>query len=167
MIIRCTQKLAKKLSEVSAAPLAETSPLGSWTANLYTIDRRRCVLFCHDETRYVLFVAGLRKEQFEELGLLHRQLFLSLLAKQGVAETQLKKVAFALGPVRFDRATDRSVLGSMNVVLFYLELHLERLADSRDEDTMKAVLTVNERPATVRGKVIWPDKAMMERIALL
>jgi hypothetical protein len=166
MIIYCTQKLAKKMSEVSAAPLAETSLLGSWIANLYTIDRRRCVLFCHDETRYVLFAAGLRKVQCEELGLLHRQLFVDSWGKEGVAETQLKKVALALGPVRFDRATDRSVLGSMNVVLFDLVLHLECLADSRDEDTMKAVLTVNERPATVRGKVIWPDKAMLQRTAL-
>jgi hypothetical protein len=37
----CTQKLAAKLPEVSATPLAETSPLGSWHANLYTYDRRR------------------------------------------------------------------------------------------------------------------------------
>ena len=108
MIIHCTQKLAKKLPNVSETALAEISPLGSWTANLYTIDRRHCVLFCHDETRYVLFLAGLRKEQFAELGLLHRQLFLDSLAGQGVSETQLKKIALALGPARFDRAPDRS-----------------------------------------------------------
>jgi hypothetical protein len=40
MIIHCTQKLAAKLPEVSAAPLTENSPLGNWHAHLYNYDRR-------------------------------------------------------------------------------------------------------------------------------
>jgi len=35
--------------------------------NLYTIDHRNCLLFCHDETRYTLFLSGLRKLDFAEL----------------------------------------------------------------------------------------------------
>jgi len=38
VIIHCTQKMAIKLPGVSATPLAETSPLGSWHAHLYTYD---------------------------------------------------------------------------------------------------------------------------------
>jgi hypothetical protein len=63
VIIHCTQKMAIKLPGVSATPLAETSPLGSWHAHLYTYDRRQCVLFCHDESRYCLFLPGLVKEE--------------------------------------------------------------------------------------------------------
>ncbi|NOZ09994.1 MAG: hypothetical protein GXP09_02940 [Gammaproteobacteria bacterium] len=37
LIIHCTQKLAKKLPDVSKEAHAETSLLGSWHANLYTI----------------------------------------------------------------------------------------------------------------------------------
>jgi len=166
MIIHCTQKLAKKLPNVSETSLVETSPLGSWTANLYTIDRRQCVLFCHDETRYVLFQPGLRKAQFEELGLLHRQLFLDSLARQNVTDTQLKKIALALGPARFDRATDRSVLGSMNIVIFDMEVLLMRVPNVLELDAA-AVLSLNHRPATIKGKWLWPDKAMMERIGSL
>lgn len=58
MIIHCTKKLAAKLPAVSLEPLMETSPLGSWHANLYTIDRRNCLLFCHDDTRYTVFLPG-------------------------------------------------------------------------------------------------------------
>ncbi|MGK2907720.1 MAG: DUF6933 domain-containing protein [Desulfuromonadales bacterium] len=79
MIIHCTQKLAAKLPEVSTASLFETSPLGSWHAHLYSYDRRQCVLFCHDESRYCLFLAGLVKADFAELGRLHRELFLATL----------------------------------------------------------------------------------------
>ena len=54
MIIHCTRKLAAKLPEVSAKALTENSPLGSWHAHVYVIDRRNCLLFCHDETRYTV-----------------------------------------------------------------------------------------------------------------
>ena len=110
MLLHCTKKLAAKLPEVSATPLAETSPLGSWHANLYTIDRRQCVMFCHDESRYVLFLPGLIKSDFVELGRLHRELFLASLVALGVKETLLNRVSLALGPVQFDCITDRSAL---------------------------------------------------------
>ena len=54
MIIHATRKLAQRLPDVSIEPLKETSPLGSWHADRLTIDRRQCVLFCHDETRAAL-----------------------------------------------------------------------------------------------------------------
>ena len=79
MIIHCTQKLAVKLPNVSTTPLVETSPLGSWHAHLFHYDRRQCVLFCHDESRYCLFQSGLLKADFAELGRLHRELFLATL----------------------------------------------------------------------------------------
>lgn len=110
MLLHCTKKLAAKLPEVSVTPLAETSPLGSWHANLYTIDHRQCVMFCHDETRYVLFKPGLVKADFVELGRLHRELFLASLVALGVKETLLNRVSLVLGPVQFDCITDRSAL---------------------------------------------------------
>ncbi|NWF35864.1 hypothetical protein F3F93_03770 [Mariprofundus sp. KV] len=70
MIIHCTKRLAARLPEVSPEPLAETNPLGSWHANLYTIDRRNCILFCHDQTRFVLFMAGVEEGAFRQAGFL-------------------------------------------------------------------------------------------------
>lgn len=68
MIIHATRKLAARLPDVSPDALREDSPLGSWHADRLIIDRRQCVLFCHDETRTALFVPGLRKELFADLG---------------------------------------------------------------------------------------------------
>ena len=63
----CTKKLAARLPNVSPKPLAEDNPLGSWHAHLYTIDRRNCLLFCQDRTRFTLLMAGLKKADFEHL----------------------------------------------------------------------------------------------------
>lgn len=164
MIIHCTQKLAAKLPEVSATPLTETSPLGSWHAHLYTIDRRQCVLFCHDTTRYMLFAARLRKEQFADLGRLHRELFLATLAAQGVTTGVLKRVELALGPSRFDVATDRSVLGSMNIATRDLDCLKVEVENVLALDPMETARWLNDRPVTIRGKWSFPAEAMLEMI---
>ena len=153
MIIHCSQKLAAKLPAIGSTPLEETSPLGSWHAHLFTLDRRQCVMFCHDATRYVLFLPGLRKDHFTELGSQwFRPLYLATLAMLGCSDTQIKKVELALGSMRFDTATDRSVQGSLRVA----KLDLDSLAMS---------CWLNERPATIHGKWMRPGRAMLEAVA--
>ena len=166
MIIHCSQKLAAKLPGVSPAPLEETSPLGSWHGHLFTLDRRQCVMFCHDATRYVLFMAGVSKADFAELGgRWFRPLYLATLAVSGCPDTQIKKVELALGPMRFDTATDRSVQGSLRVAKQDLEAWLYRVPNVMDLNPLAMSCHLNERPATVYGKCVWPDKAMLEAVA--
>ncbi|WP_243373304.1 hypothetical protein [Geotalea sp. SG265] len=166
MIIHCTQKLAVKLPDVSATPLTETSPLRSWHAHLYTYDRRQCVLFCHDETRYCLFLPGLVKADFAELGKLHRELFLATLVAQNVPEAVIARVALALGPAKFDRNTDRSVLGSLRTADIDLSwlIHDVHVLDC---DPLAVALKLNRRPTSVKGKWFNPDTKMLELIGQL
>ena len=65
-------------AERAARLLDETGPLGSWHANVYAIDRRQCLLLCHDATRYCLFLPGLRAPQLRELGRRHRAISTSV-----------------------------------------------------------------------------------------
>ena len=168
MILHCSQKLATKLADVWAAPLEESSPLGSWHGHLLMLDRRQCVMFCHDATRYVLFLPGVRKEQFMELGArVFRPLYLGTLARLGCSEAQLRRVELALGPIRFDTATDRSVQGSLRVAWQDVEAWAMRGANVMDLDAVEVSGTLNERPATVRGRLVWPDKAMHEAVSAL
>lgn len=167
MIIHCTQKLAKNLKDVAPERLAETSLLGSWHANLYTIDSRKCVMFCHDATRYILFAAGLKKPDFMELGALHRKLFLEALAAQGIPAIQIKKVELALGPAVFDAVTERSVLGSLNQVRFDLEYMLHRVRNVMELKPLEITAHMNKRP-TQAGKVwMHPNDEMAKLINLL
>ncbi len=168
MILHCSKKLAAKLADVSSTPLAEASPLGSWHGHLYTLDRRQCVMFCHDATRYVLFLPGLRREHFADLGNSgFLPLYLATLAFMGCADTQIRKVELALGPMRFDTATDRSVQSSMRVAQQDLAALLYGVPNVMELDPLAVSCRLNERPATVYGKWVWPDKAMREVVARL
>ena len=123
-------------------------------------------MFCHDATRYGLFLAGLRKPHFAELGSKwFRELFTATLAVVGVPDTQIKKVELMLGPVRFDTATDRSVQGSINIANQDLQAWVFQLPNVMDVDPLKVSVWLNQRPVTVRGKFIHPDREMQQRLA--
>ena len=168
MILHCSQRLAAKLDPVSPVALEETSPLGSWHGHLHAMDRRQCVMFCHDATRFVLFMPGWRKAQFAELGSKwFRVLYAAALAAAGCTDAQISKVELALGPVRYDTATDRSVQGSLRIAQQDLEGRLYEIPNVMDLDPVAMSCRLNERPATVYGKVVWPAKAMLEAVARL
>jgi hypothetical protein len=140
--------------------------MGSWHAHLYTYDRRQCVLFCHDESRYCLFLPGLVKADFAELGRLHRELFLATLVVQNVPERLLNRVVLALGPVQFDRNTVRSVLGSLRTADIDLSwlIHDVHVLDC---DPLAVALKLNERPTSVKGTWLHPAQVMLAKIRKL
>jgi hypothetical protein len=167
MLLHCTKKLAERLPEEVADKDAETSVLGSWHAHIFQLKSRQCLLFCHDETRYMLFLPGVNKSHFKELGRLHRDLFLLNLAALDVAESRVMRVGLALGPPRFDRATDRSVLGSLNVAAADLSIHLEDVDNPLELDPVTVARMLNQRPVTARGAWLWPERGMLEKVARL
>ena len=169
MIIHCTQKLATKLPNVSSAPLAETNPLGSWHANLYIIDRRNCVMFCHDQTRFVLFMAGLKKADFARLDFWFQDRFANTMLKLDYEPRLIEKALDLLDPLQFDTSSDRSVQGSMRTVrTMELEGMLMDVPDVMDIPIYSASAHLNHRPVTTKGmkgrECLWPDRAMKEWI---
>ena len=167
MIIHCTKKLAVKIPSVSKVALEETSPLGSWHAHLYIIERRQCVLFCHDASRFMLFLPGVTKQHFVDLGDHHRELFLATLRAFKVDEVRLKAVALALGPVRYDTATNRSVLGSMKTARSDLGAWLYLMPNIMAVDPVELAHDINQRPASISKEWIRPNKVMLAAVESL
>ena len=54
----------------------------------------------------------------------------------------------------------------MNIVMLDMEVLLMRVPNVLELDT-EAVLGLNHRPATIKGRWLWPDEAMMGRIGSL
>lgn len=167
MILHCSKTLAAKLPAVSSTPLEETSPLGSWHGHVFTLDRRQCVMFMHDASRYALFLPGLRKAQFADLGEGFRSLYLATLTAFGCEATQIKKVELAIGPMRCDTATDRSVQGSLRVAKLDLEALLYEVPNVMDLDPLEVSCRLSDRPASVHGAWLRPVKAMLAKVEAL
>jgi len=175
MIIHCTHKLSTKLPNVSSTLLTETNPLGSWHANLYVIDRHNCVMFCHDQTRFVLFMAGLKKADFARLEYWFQDLFANTMLKLGYEPSLIEKALGLLDPLQFDTCCNRSVQGSLRTAkMMDLDGLLMDVPDVLDLPIYSVNVRLNHRPVTTKGmksrECLWPDRAMLEwieQVALL
>ena len=171
MLLHCTKKLAAKLPpELLPGPTPTDSEganrrLWDWHGHLILLNRRQCVMFCHDLTRYVLFLPGLRAEEFREIGRLHRELFLATIAALGVSSSQLARFALLLGPLHVDCRTDRSVLGSLRVATDDLQFgYLPRVPNVLDLDPLAMSHQLNKRPCMAGKVLIWPAEAMRKLV---
>jgi hypothetical protein len=171
MLLHCTKRLAAKLppdlfrNPPHAVSPDKRTPLGDWHGHLLLLDRRQCVIFCHDRTRYVLFLHGLRAAQFADLGRWHQELFLATLAVQGMPSSHLVRLELMFGPFRIDCRTDRSVLGSLRVAADDLRYgSLPRVANVLDLDPLVISHELNQRPCRVGKACIWPAEAMRKLV---
>lgn len=167
MLLHCTKRLASKLPQELFGgsdrdeSAAKDSAFGAWHGHLLMLDRRQCVLFCHDLTRYVLFLPGLRAPQFADLGRWHRELFLATLAAGNVSSQSLTQLDLMMDPLRADTRTDRSVLGSLRVVADDLQYgFLPRVPNVLALDPITTSRQLNERPCMAGKRLIWPVEAM-------
>ena len=87
------------------------------------------MLFCHDETRYTVFLPGLRKPELTELGRWFKEAFTASLAYMELLDNQIRRAELALGTVQFDTNTNRSVHGSLNQMRFILDGRLEEVPE--------------------------------------
>lgn len=122
-------------------------------------------MFCHDSTRFILFQAGLKKEQFNHLGLLHRELFKFALISLGVSDSSVKRVELATGIPQFDTSTDRSVLGTQNQSRSDFDHFICDYNNILEVDSVIAARWLNDRPMTARGTLLWPDKSMIDLVS--
>ncbi|MDQ3564911.1 MAG: hypothetical protein M3436_12465 [Pseudomonadota bacterium] len=122
LLIHCTQKLLAEIPDRFIDPSASGA---SWHANLLRFDRRKCVLFTHDESLYSVFVPGLRKPEFEQLDEVFGQRLFKALVWDEFAQTQIERMLEACRVVRFTRSSNRSVLGSMNDMRFQIGAHMQ------------------------------------------
>jgi|TARA_B100000315_G_C14420897_1_gene515499 hypothetical protein len=137
--IYCTQKLAKEMGIKLSPSTRQQVGLGNWYANLLRVDRRKCVLFTHEQTLYSLFVANLKKPAIQRLD----EIFVEALSDQ------LKQEKFSLnlieeileeyeGKIEYAKTESRSLLGSMNdfAHLIKAEVNFHKSLENVDPDIL-------------------------------
>ncbi len=118
--ICCTQKL---LTELRVKPdLSIDTEETGWHANLVRFERRKCVLFTHDETLFSFFEAGLKRPDFDQFSDVFGQRLFKALLNEGFSQRQIECMLDTTRQVHFAKTRSRSVLGSMNDMARMLEI---------------------------------------------
>lgn len=164
MIIHCSAKLVDKLP-VKPPKQSEMPAIGKlqhWHAHFLTFHRRQCVLFCEDETRFMLLAKGLNKGMMLCLKELFDQFFAEALEECcGIDYADTVKILDYCGDWQFDSTTDRSVQSSMRAALHDLKCYFAN-HDLMDTPHGEIHKWLNYRPLRIKGKkdCLWPDSEM-------
>lgn len=115
MIFRLSQKLSTKIKAgtLKTMPLDE-NPFADWSAHLFVVDRTQYILLSNTKTLYsvVTFGKGITTDwQFIERALSSIREFME---HDGYEAEYLRLIAPSTGRVRFAKALDRTVTGSLN-----------------------------------------------------
>jgi len=125
MIFRLSQKLCTKIKagKLSETPLDE-NPFADWSAHLFVADRTQYIILSNTKSLYstVLFAKGITDDsRFIERAL---SSILEFMQDDGQQFVYRRFIAPASGTVRFAKALDRTVTGSMNELVFAAKIML-------------------------------------------
>jgi len=114
MIIRCTQKLLAELKNKSTQEESARDPFWSWHANVFLIERRKCVLITNDTTLFTMFIPALKKPDFESFHFVIGQHLFKNLLHENIPQRQIEVVLSECENIKFEKTNNRRVLGAMN-----------------------------------------------------
>lgn len=161
--IQCTQKLLKQIGREYTEAIIPTLPLGCWHANLLILDRRKCVLFTNDQTKYSFLVPGLRKPHFKMLEEIFSQALFKCLLNEGLSQEEVEKVLDEIREIAITRTGDRSVLGTMNEIARDIEWRVSEYG-LMDTDISKLNIDINRVPYKPLG-FMYSIEALREALA--
>jgi len=178
--LHVTKKLSAKLTldDYGCLPGKSTTPealiqeenlLSGWHANLITIQRRNCVIFIHDETRFPLFAPCLKKPDFANLNYWFVDSYMNTLLKCGASHQQMEQADSLLQPLVIDTLCNRSVQGTMNQMAGDVQhmLRYDRV-DVVDLAGYSVGAWLAERPCSIKGRPqgVWPIRDMLAMLTL-
>jgi hypothetical protein len=143
MIIRVSQKLAKKLKLSAPRPVPlDPNPFADWSAHLFTADRTQYLILTNTPSLYstVFYARGITHDS----SFLDRALsaLREFMVEDGQEFTYRLLIAPASESVRFAAALNRSVTGSMNDLIYHAQMWLTE----GDLSPFDASFKLNEMP---------------------
>ncbi len=117
MTIYCSKKLETFLGQINTSiKPTETSIFGDWNGHLFSIDRRKCLIFMNNKTCYSVVMTNVLKKGTKDFG----QVFKERLIRQldydlKINESQEVKLRKELGDIVLSRSNnDKKIIGTIN-----------------------------------------------------
>lgn len=124
----------------------QSPSLWEWHANLLRIERKKWVLFTNDQTLYSFFVRFVRRPLLPDFSaVLRLGLFKSLMG-EGFDEPLVEYAMRNHQNVVIAKATNRSVLGSMNDLAFQIKCLIETVGGLARADLYEVNRELNRIP---------------------
>ena len=146
MVLRLSGKLGTKIKIAPKAVLPlDANPLADWSGHLFTANRTQYVILTNTASLYsaIAYARGMTNDsQFIIRAL---AVIRETLADDGLEEAYLRMIVPETGTVRFSKALNRSVIGSMNDIVNHSKFFLWE----RGESPSDVARRMNEMPLSM------------------
>ena len=157
-LIRCTEKLRREmgLTAVDLAGEGDATPLGDWYANLFSEERKKCVLFAAERSLLTVVAIDVTRAQLRGLRELLREGLFNVLLDEGFSAAQANPLLADAGEARYGVGQDRSMTSTVGELVGEARDRIYRLGgvegvDLRElhHDLNRVLLTRNSYNAAV------------------
>ncbi|MBI3753872.1 MAG: hypothetical protein HY266_07535 [Deltaproteobacteria bacterium] len=115
--VRCTKKVldALGLKQADLSGIKEPdSTLGNWYAHLFTVDRRKTLIFMNERSLLSFIVYGMRKDNIANFKEYFYRSLRQLLLIENIGNEKIEEILAQYETVEFTRTDSRTVLGNLN-----------------------------------------------------
>lgn len=125
MILHCTQRLLDEMS-ISKSDLADAPESEEdWYAHLFYMVRKKYVIFTHAETLFTFIVPDLNREKIKNIADVFKNGLESTLKIEGFSIEDIPRNISTFKPVQFAKTKNRSVIGSINDLIYQYRGYIE------------------------------------------
>ncbi len=155
MRIHVTKKMAERLKksgfEMSNSADKNSGSLGEWHANITTVQRRQCILFIHDQTRFSLALIGVTQKDLKELTSRFIDMLANTMLKLNFPVDLVERTLSLTGELSFDTQCCRSVQGTLRIAAADLESFTWDGSSIMDLAPYSLSARLCERPCSIKG----------------
>lgn len=158
-------RIKSKLPDPLTAGSGPETRLSGWHAKPLLLQRRQCLLFVHDATRFPVIMIGMKKADYANLDYLFEDHFMNTLLKTGADDSLMRLAHAQLGPIVCDAENNRSVQGTLNHMGQDIQCMLDyEQANIMEMSPYRVGTWLADRPCRGKdlGGYVFPIRAMHE-----
>jgi hypothetical protein len=146
-VLRLTSQLLAEL-DVQPSPdsTAASLPIGDWYGHVFTVERRKCVMFVNEPTLFVCPALGVVKSDYRQIILFFIGVLAQALRTMGFNKREINWIFAKHKGMAIGRATNRSTLGSLNNRVTDIKSHFARHLGFENCDIGSVTKWLNETP---------------------
>ena len=146
-VLRLTAKLLAEIDdEPSPDNTATPSALGDWYGHVFSVERRKCVMFINEPTLFVCPALGVVKADYRQIIPFFIGVLAQALRTMSFSEREMNWILAKHVDVALGRATNRSTLGSLNNRVTDAKAHFAWDGGLDVSDIVSVTRWLNETP---------------------
>ncbi|HOT42043.1 MAG TPA: hypothetical protein PLJ17_07160 [Syntrophorhabdaceae bacterium] len=123
----CTKKIIDILGVPpnQYEPENDTSVLGPWYANIFLVNRKKCVIFVNSKTLFCFVVINQTKKDIKQITSIFRRNLMKRLHAESMSLDIIDRIMKDHEKITICKTYDRSILGAMNELTFHFRVICE------------------------------------------